>query len=191
MSSSQKECRYQQPMLAMWHNMIDLFTKFCHDENDFFCGDRAAMCWWGERKKETNEVSHELPIRKIQLSHSCASCARVSIFFSPSQLTASIVKTLAYIRPAGQNFVIEWDIFYPLPATWHTEKPKKPAPPPPPPTTAAPELEHIETFEHHDLHSGEIWVPPSGWSGDTDVIKSISDDKRRVWSESNVWENFF
>lgn len=118
-----------------------------------------------------------------------------------------MVKTLAYIRPAGQNVIvsilvmmsclvdscnklmffakIEWDIFYPLPATWHTEKPKKP-PPPPPPTTKAPEPEIIESFDHHDHHSGEIWVPPSGWSPDTDVIKSISDGKRRVWSESNV-----
>lgn len=99
------------------------------------------------------------------------------------------MKTLAFVTPGGHNLIIEWDIFYPLPTTWHIEKQHPPAPPPekdtdtsPPPTTEMTD----DSFEDHNHHSGEIWVPPSGWSPDTDVIKSISDDKRRIWSNSNV-----
>lgn len=91
------------------------------------------------------------------------------------------MKTLVFPRPSGHNLIIEWDIFYPLPATWHIDKKKKP---PAPPTTT-PKEEIIETWDEHK-HPGEIWVPPSGWSPDTNVINSLSDVKRRIWSESNV-----
>lgn len=82
---------------------------------------------------------------------------------------------------------MEWDIFYPLPATWYVDKKKKPAPPPPPPPKPEPPAEE-EVIDHSDAHKhpGEIWVPPAGWSSDTDVIKSISDEKRRIWNQSNV-----
>jgi hypothetical protein len=110
------------------------------------------------------------------------------------QLTASLVKTLAFVRPGGHALVCEWDIFYPLPNTWHIEKKKKP-PVPPPPTSPSPlpekeeveEETNIESWDEHK-HPGEIWVPSGGWSSDSDVIKSISDEKRRVWSELNVSE---
>lgn len=94
------------------------------------------------------------------------------------QLTASLVKPLAFPRPGGHNLILEWDIFYPLPDTWR--KPKKPTPPPPPTTT-----EVIETWDPHSGHSGEIWMPDGGW--DSDVIKTLSsgDEKpaeKRTWN---------
>lgn len=98
------------------------------------------------------------------------------------QLTGSLSKPLAFPRPGGHNLIIEWDIFYPLPSSWY--KPKKPAPPPPPPpppTTVPPEL--IESWDHHGPHSGEIWVPPGGWT--SDVLGQLKgQDNRRIWRVS-------
>lgn len=77
---------------------------------------------------------------------------------------------------------LEWDIFYPLPNSWY--KPTKPtkAAPKPEPTTPAPEV--IESWDQHSAHPGEIWIPPGGWSSDSDVIKTLSEadngEKRRV-----------
>ena len=112
------------------------------------------------------------------------------------QLTASLVKPLAFPRPGGHNLALEWDIFYPLPSSWYKPtKPTKSAPKPQIPP--APEI--IEYFDPHGNqhgdphsgHAGEIWIPSGGWSPDSDVIKTLSEaeakGKRRVWSaEVNV-----
>lgn len=103
-----------------------------------------------------------------------------ALIFSADQLTASLVKPLAFPRPGGHNLILEWDIFYPLPDSWR--KPKRPTPPPPPPTTT----EVIETWDPHSGgHSGEIWMPDGGW--DSDVIKTLSSGdeepaEKRLWN---------
>lgn len=108
------------------------------------------------------------------------------------QLTASLVKPLAFPKPGGHNLALEWEIFYPLPSSWY--KPTKPtkAPPKPEPTTPAPEV--IESWNSHSDHSGEIWVPSGGWSSDSDVIKTLSDTddggRRRTWSGTDNVNDF-
>jgi hypothetical protein len=120
------------------------------------------------------------------------------------QLTASLVKPLAFPRPGGHNLALEWDIFYPLPSSWY--KPTKPTKAPPKPESTTPIPEEIESWDphgdphsdpHDDPHSnhpGEIWVPSSGWSSDTDVIKTLSEaeenDKRRISSRTNNVNEF-
>lgn len=91
-----------------------------------------------------------------------------------------MVKPLAFPRPGGHNLIIEWDIFYPLPSTWHL--PKKPTPVPSPTTTT----EAIEVWDPHDHDSGAIWMPGSGWT--SDVIEKLKDEpaEKRYWNIPRV-----
>lgn len=114
----------------------------------------------------------------------------VEFVFLSLQLTASLVKPLAFPRPGGHNLAIEWDIFYPLPSSWY--KPTKPTKPAPKIEILKPAPEIIESWNppgDHSDHSGEIWVPSGGWSPDSDVIKTLSEaeteGERRVWSAEN------
>jgi hypothetical protein len=61
-----------------------------------------------------------------------------------------------------------------------------PPPPPPPPP------------EHHDHtleHSGEIWVPPTGWNDEKGVFSNINKDapkaRRKQWNNDRTVRIFF
>lgn len=114
------------------------------------------------------------------------------------QLTGSLVKPIVSPKPAGINTIYEWDIYYPLPTSWHKPT-KKPVVAvmgmlPPPFVPAHPEhpeiiLDHPPTGHEFDAyakdHPGEIFVPPGGFNGD--VISNINNvppinPKRRNWS---------
>lgn len=110
------------------------------------------------------------------------------------QLTASLVKPLAFPRPTGHNLILEWDIFYPLPSSWRVPKPP---PPPPPPTTTTEAIEVFDPHDHdhdphdhdhdpHDHDSGPIWMPDSGWT--SDVVEKLNDDpaEKRFWNAPRV-----
>lgn len=133
----------------MWRNLIDLSRRSCRVASDSWYGDLAPMCWWVEGK------------------------LKESVWWqSFAQLTASLVKPLAFPRPGGHNLILEWDIFYPLPDSWRVpKKPTKAPPPPPETTTKAPEVSDDHDHSDHD-HSGEIWMPSSGWV--SDVIEKLS-----------------
>lgn len=107
------------------------------------------------------------------------------------QLTASLVKPLAFPRPTGHNLILEWDIFYPLPSSWHVPKPP---PPPTPPTTTTEAIEVFDPHDHdhdphdhdHDHDSGTIWMPDSGWT--SDVVAKLKDEPadKRFWNAPRV-----
>ncbi|CRL05604.1 CLUMA_CG018668, isoform A [Clunio marinus] len=98
-------------------------------------------------------------------------------------LTSSLAKPLAFEKPTGHNYIMEWDIFFPLPTSWRvpTKKPKTTTPPPTEETT----LEVTHSWDPHSDSTGEIWMPSSGWAPGTDVIKAISHGKeadKRLWN---------
>lgn len=95
---------------------------------------------------------------------------RLKTFFY--QLTASLVKPLAFRRPTGHNLIIEWDLFYPLITTWKqpevTLKPRT--------TTTTTELP-IETVESWTAPK-EVWQPSGGWT--SDVIEQINTQNKNA-----------
>lgn len=151
----------------MWQNLIDRFKKFSRDERDFWCGGLGAMCWYDNFLKLLLGIYLKI--------FSC-------------QLTASLAKPLAFRRPAGHNLIIEWDLFYPLPTTWH--QPEVTLRPPTtakaPMTTTMKEIEAVESW----TKPNEVWEPHGGWTND--VIDKINEDNqkssRRVDNvSSRVW----
>ena len=102
------------------------------------------------------------------------------------------MKPLVFPRPTGHNLIVELDIFYPLPDTWRKPVKKPPPPPPPPPEHHHHHEEIIESWQGHDNHPGEIWMPPAGWNDPSNVIPNINDlkgGKRRNWSPQDSQEN--
>lgn len=84
-----------------------------------------------------------------------------------------MVKPLGYRRPTGQNLIIEWDLFYPLPSTWHQPEMTL-RPPPTPPVTTEQSIQPVESA----TPPNEVWQPNGGWTND--VIAKINEDNQKA-----------
>lgn len=85
-----------------------------------------------------------------------------------------MVKPLGYRRPTGQNLILEWDLFYPLPTTWHQPEVTL-RPPTTTTTTTEQSVQPVESW----TSPNEVWQPPGGWTND--VIAKINEDNQKAW----------
>ena len=102
-----------------------------------------------------------------------------------------MAKPLAYSRPRGQNLIIEWDIFFPLPSTWRQPQVQTKPPKPKKTTTKIPFHEEIHEVESW-TPPGEVWKPESGWKNDifAEINKDPHKASRRIDEVNKLLQNF-